>query len=130
MTAGRGADVVIEASGAPAALQQAIDCAAIQGTVVVASWYGTKPVSLLLGGAFHRGRVRIISSQVGMIDPGLAPRWTSERRRDLAASLLADVPLAGLITHRIPFSRAADAYRLVDTHPEEVLQVVLDYGEE
>lgn len=130
MTGSRGADVVIEASGSPAAMQQALDCVAIQGTLVVASWYGTKPVSLLLGGAFHRGRVRIISSQVGMIDPALAPRWTSARRRDLAISLLDDLPLTGLITHRVPFSQAADAYRLVDTQPDEVLQVVLDYGEE
>ncbi len=130
LTSGRGADVAIEVSGAPAALQQAIDCVTTQGTVVVASWYGTKPVSLSLGGGFHRGRVRVISSQVGMIDPALAPRWSYARRRDLAVSLMADLPLAGLITHRIPFSRAAEAYKLVDTRPSEVLQVVLDYGEE
>lgn len=130
MTGDRGADVVIEVSGAPEALQEAIDCMATQGTMVVASWYGTKPVPLLLGGTFHRGRLRIISSQVGMIDPSLAPRWSTERRRELAVSLLTELPLAGLITHRIPFSRAADAYRLVDTQPSEVLQVVLDYGEE
>ncbi len=129
LTGGRGADVAIEVSGAPAALQQAMDCVTTQGTVVVASWYGTKPVSLLLGSAFHRGRLRVISSQVGMIDPALAPRWSYERRRELAVSLLTDLPLAGLITHRIPFSRAAEAYRLVDTQTSEVLQVVLDYGE-
>lgn len=130
MTGGRGADVVIEVSGAPAALQQALDCATTQGTVVVASWHGTKPVSLLLGSAFHRRRLRVISSQVGLIDPALAPRWSLDRRRELAVSLLTDLPLEGLITHRVPFSRAADAYRLVDTRPSEVLQVVLDYGEE
>lgn len=129
LTGGRGADVAIEVSGAPAALQQVLDCVATQGTVVVASWYGAKPVSLLLGGAFHRGRTRIISSQVGMIEPALAPRWTFARRRELAVSLLADLPLPGLITHRVPFSRAADAYRLVDTQPDDVLQVVLDYEE-
>ena len=129
LTSGRGADVVIEVSGAPAALQPALDSVATQGTVVVASWYGTKPVSLQLGGAFHRGRVRVISSQVGMIDPALGPRWDYARRRELVVSLLAELPLAGLITHRVPFSQAADAYRLVDTQSEQVLQVVLDYGE-
>jgi threonine dehydrogenase-like Zn-dependent dehydrogenase len=64
-----------------------------------------------------------------MIDPALGPRWDYARRRELVVSLLAELPLAGLITHRVPFSQAADAYRLVDTQSEQVLQVVLDYGE-
>lgn len=37
-TAGRGADLAIEVSGSPAALQSAIDALGIEGTVVVASW--------------------------------------------------------------------------------------------
>jgi 2-desacetyl-2-hydroxyethyl bacteriochlorophyllide A dehydrogenase len=127
LTGGRGADVVIEVSGVPAALKQAIACAAVQGTVVVASWYGTKTVPLILGGNFHRGRLRIVSSQVGMIDPALTPRWTFARRREVVVSLLGDLPLADLITHRAPFSHAADAYRLVDQRPDETVQVVLDY---
>src|SRR5215210_7953928 len=49
-TNGRGVDVAIEASGSGAALQSAIDAVAAEGTVVVASWYGTKPVTLALGG--------------------------------------------------------------------------------
>lgn len=126
-TDGRGADVVVEASGAPAALQQALSVVATQGTVVVASWYGTKPVPLTLGADFHRRRLRIVSTQVGTLDPALAPRWDLARRRDLVTTLLAELPLAGLVTHRVPFERAADAYRLVDEHPDEALQVVLTY---
>ncbi|ACZ40711.1 zinc-binding dehydrogenase [Sphaerobacter thermophilus] len=127
-TAGRGADVAVEASGAPAALSQALSVLTVQGTVVVASWYGTKPVALDLGSEFHRRRLRIVSSQVGTIDPALSPRWTHERRRDLVCALLEELPLADLITHRVPFTRAAEAYRLIDTRPAEVLQVVLKYG--
>ena len=128
LTGGRGADVVVEASGAPAALQQALGIAATQGTIVVASWYGTRPVPLALGADFHRRRLRIVSTQVGALDPALAPRWDLARRRDLVTALLEELPLAGLITHRVPFERAADAYRLVDQHPDRVLQVVLTYG--
>src|SRR5215211_1664053 len=65
ITGGRGADVAVETSGSGAALQSAVDAVAAEGTVVVASWYGTKPVTLALGGHFHRGRVRLRSSQVG-----------------------------------------------------------------
>ena len=99
-----------------------------EGTVVVCSWYGEKPVALDLGGRFHRGRVRLISSQVGRIDPSLAPRWDRERRLELATALLGELILAELITHRIPFARAAEAYALVDHWDAETIQVVLDYA--
>jgi len=45
----RAADVAIECSGSPKALQAAIDAAIDHGTVVIASWYGRKPVALTLG---------------------------------------------------------------------------------
>ena len=127
-TSGRGADIAIDASGSPSALQQAIDSVAIEGTVVVCSWYGDKPVPLDLGGRFDRGRVRLVSSQVGRIDPALAPRWDRERRLELATDLLRELVLADLITHRIPFAQAAEAYALLDGGAAETVQVVLDYA--
>ncbi len=127
LTGGRGADVAIDASGNPSALQAAIDCVAQEGTVVVCSWYGEKPVPLDLGGRFHRGRVRLVSSQVGRVDPSLAPRWDRERRLALATELLPELKLTELITHRIPFRRAADAYALLDDRGAETVQVVLTY---
>lgn len=130
LTGGRGADIAIEASGAAAALQAAIDSVALEGTVVVVSWYGTKEVRLNLGGHFHRGRVRLRSSQVGCLNPALAARWDHGRRLAVAVDLLPRLRLADLISHRIPFAEAPRAYRLVDEHPEEVVQVVLTYGEE
>jgi 2-desacetyl-2-hydroxyethyl bacteriochlorophyllide A dehydrogenase len=130
LTAGRGADIVVEASGAAAALQAAIDSLAIEGTVIAVSWYGVKPVTLALGGHFHRGRVRLRSSQVGRINPDLAPRWDRDRRLALAVDLLSELRLTELISHRIPFHQAPDAYRLVDEHPDQTLQVVLLYDNE
>ncbi len=127
LTGGRGADIAIEVSGATVALQPAIDAVAVEGTVVVASWYGTKPVSLTLGGHFHRGRVRLRSSQVGRIAPEQSARWDVRRRTATVASLLPCLRLAELISHRIPLDDAAAAYRLIDEHPEDVVQVVLEY---
>lgn len=126
-TAGRGADVVVEASGSGAALQSAIECVADEGTVVVASWYGTKPVSLALGGRFHRGRVRLRSSQVGRLNPELSARWDRVRRMEAVVGLLGRLRLEKLVSHRIPFGRAPEAYRLLDERPGEAVQVVLDY---
>lgn len=126
-TGGRGADVAVETSGSGAALQSAIDTVATEGTVVVASWYGVKPVTLALGGHFHRGRVRLRSSQVGRSNPTLAPRWDRARRMETVLGLLGRLKLKELISHRIPFEEAPEAYTLLEERPEEALQVIFTY---
>lgn len=127
LTEGRGADMAIEVSGSPGALQSAIDCVADEGTVVVASWYGVKQVALELGSRFHRGRIRLRSSQVGRLPPELAPRWDYARRSRVVVDLLRRINLSNLITHRVPFADAAAAYQLIDQHPDNSVQVVLTY---
>jgi len=127
LTDGRGVDVAVEASGSADALQACLDATAFGGTIVVASWYGTRGVELALGGAFHRRRLRMVSSQVSTLDPGLSPRWSRDRRTDLVRSLMSQLPLEDLVSHRVPFSAAASAYQLLDERPEECLQVVLNY---
>jgi 2-desacetyl-2-hydroxyethyl bacteriochlorophyllide A dehydrogenase len=120
-------DLAIEVSGNAAALDAALNSVAFGGTVVVASWYGTKTVPLMLGGAFHRRRLRIVSSQVSTIDAALQPRWTHQRRLALASQLLSELELTSLITHRFPIDRAAEAFALVDQHGDQTIQVVLTY---
>jgi 2-desacetyl-2-hydroxyethyl bacteriochlorophyllide A dehydrogenase len=126
-TAGRGADVAVEVSSSGAALQTAIEVVAVEGTVVVASWYGTKPVALSLGGHFHRGRVRLRSSQVGRMSPELGSRWDLARRTETVLGLLPRLRLKELVSHRFPFEEAPEAYRLVDERPGETVQVILTY---
>lgn len=127
MTGGVGADIVIEASGQPAALNDAITVAAPEGKVVAVSWYGIKRAELALGSDFHRKRLTLRSSQVSTLDPSLMPRWTIQRRRHQAVSYLADSFLGELVSHVLPFKAAAEAYRVIDQQPAEVVQVVLDY---
>lgn len=126
-TDGRGADIVIEASGAPEALAPAIRAVADQATVVVVSWYGTKPVTLPLGEEFHRGRLTLKSSQVSRLDPSLAPRWTLERRLQTVLRWLPVLPLDQLISHCYPLAEASRAYEQADLHPEEMVQMLFDY---
>ncbi len=128
-TAGRGADVAVEVSGSGAALQAAIEAVAVEGTVVAASWYGAKPVALSLGGHFHRGRVRLRSSQVGRMSPDLGSRWDLDRRTEMVLGLLSRLRLKELISHRFPFEEAPEAYRLVDERPGEAVQVILTHDE-
>ena len=127
MTGGTGADIVIEASGQPNALDDAVKVAAAEGRVVVVSWYGTKRADLALGSDFHRKRLTLKSSQVSNLDPSLTPRWTIRRRRELAVGYLGELLLDKLISHVMAFDQAAAAYRLIDEQPGEVVQVVLDY---
>ncbi len=123
-----GADVVLELSGAPAALQTAIEVAAFAGRIVVGSWYGAKPATLHLGGRFHRARLRLVSSQVTTLAPALQGRWTVARRWAVAEHHARRLrPAAHLVTHRLPAARAADAYALLDAHPEQAIQVLLDW---
>ena len=67
------------------------------------------------------------SSKVGFTHPALSPRWDRRRRLETAVALLGELVLGPLITHRIPFARAAEAYELVDQRPEETAQVILTY---
>jgi threonine dehydrogenase-like Zn-dependent dehydrogenase len=129
LTQGLGADLVIEASGNPAALQQAIDCAAQEATIVACSWYGRKRVPLELGEAFHRRRLRLRSSQVSAIDPGQQPRWSPRRRKQLVRDLLAQLRLQPLITHHFPITQAAEAYALLDERPGDAGQVIFTYDQ-
>jgi len=123
----RGADLIFELSGQPAALDQAVQAAGYGGRIVVGSWYGNKRASLDLGEHFHRNRIQIVSSQVSTLAPGLTGRWTKARRMESAWRSLAEVPVERLITHRFPVADAPAAYRLIDQQPEQTVQVLLDY---
>lgn len=122
-----GADLVYELSGSPAGLDLAIQLAGYGGRVVVGSWYGSKRADLDLGGKFHRQRIQLISSQVSTIAPGLRGQWGKARRFDAAWQMVGLIQPSRLITHRISIEHAEEAYGLLDTKPEDALQVVFSY---
>ena len=125
-----GADVAIEASGHYAALHQAIRCVRMGGTVVAAGYYQGGGTALRLGEEWHHNRVSMISS-MGVWDCPHRdhPMWDIARVRRLATETLAAgrVRADSLVTHRIPFERAAEAYELIDRRPEETVKVALTY---
>lgn len=129
LTGGRGADVVIEVSGAAGALNEAIRTVGYNGLVVAMSWYGGTFETLDLSGEFHHNRPRIVSSQVGAVNPYLGPLWTVSRRTDRVKQYLQQLDLSNLISHRLPLEDARGAYELLDQHPERALQVVFSYRE-
>ena len=127
MERGGGADLTYELSGNPAALDQAISVTGFGGRVVVGSWYGAKRADIDLGGKFHRGRIKLVSSQVSTLEPELSGRWTKKRRLNLAIGMLRKLNTLDLTSHRFPISNADEAYALLAQNPGDALQVVLTY---
>lgn len=103
-------DVLINASGAGAALSEAIARAGQEARIVEASWHGDRPVQIPLGGAFHSRRLSIISSQVGSVPPARRARWSYARRMAKALELLSDDRLDALISGETAFGDLARAY--------------------
>jgi len=122
-----GADFVIEISGLPQTLDLALDLVGRYGRVLIGSWYGTRRAELDLGGRFHRGRIKLISSQVSSIDPSLGGRWDRERRFELAWKLLAEVGPSRFVSQRFPLGEAHKAYSLLDSQSEQALAILFSY---
>ena len=121
------ADLTFEISGNPAALDQALAVTGFHGRIVIGSWYGSQKSELHLGGLFHRQRQVLLSSQVSTIAPELSGRWTKPRLLQVAWEMVQQIKPARFITHRFPLAEAAQAYRLLDQHPGEAIQVVFTY---
>jgi 2-desacetyl-2-hydroxyethyl bacteriochlorophyllide A dehydrogenase len=119
--------LVVECSGNPDALSSALGLLAHEGTALVASWYGSKPVSLPLGGDFHRRRLTIRSTQVSSIPSSLAGRWTKSGRLAHAVDLARTLPLELLATDTVPFEQAADGYRRVDAGESGLVHMAFGY---
>jgi threonine dehydrogenase-like Zn-dependent dehydrogenase len=128
-----GADVVIEFSGRYAALHEAMRCVRLAGTVVAAGFYlGEAGSGLRLGEEWHHNRLTLVGSMSGWGAPHREVGWNRRRLGEVALALLADgrLDVDALITQRVPFERAAEAYQLIDGGSDEALRVVLTYREQ
>jgi 2-desacetyl-2-hydroxyethyl bacteriochlorophyllide A dehydrogenase len=122
-----GFDLTFELSGNPAALKDAITVTAFSGRIVVGSWYGNKRTPIDLGSVFHHSRIKLISSQVSTIAPELSARWDKRRRFEVAWKALERIQPQKWITHRYSIEEADKAYQLLDSNPQDTIQVILNY---
>ena len=121
-------DLVFELSGNPSALDNALSLTCFSGRIVIGSWYGEKKTEVNLGRAFHRSRIKLISSQVSTIAPELTGRWDKARRFDVAWKALERIKPGKWITHQFRVEEAAEAYHLLDENPHETIQVLITYS--
>lgn len=96
--------IVFHASATAEGLETALNACAFEGTVVEVSWHGGKPVPVMLGGAFHSRRLKIISSQVGHVAPSHRGQVTNRDRLGRAISLLDDPALDALVETDVAFA--------------------------
>lgn len=105
LTGGRGADVVITAAASGAAQRQAVQMAARRGRI---SFFGglpkDAPIVQLDANLVHYRELMIVGAN------GSSPRHNGQALR-----LIADgaVPVADLITHRLPLDRVLDGIGIV-----------------
>jgi 2-desacetyl-2-hydroxyethyl bacteriochlorophyllide A dehydrogenase len=101
-------DLVVHTSGTSAGLQTALDLLAPDGEVLELSWYGDRPVSVELGGAFHSRRLAVRASQVGEVAAARRGRRTHAQRLALALDLLRDPAFDVLLTGESRFDELPD----------------------
>lgn len=127
MEAVQGADLIYELTGVPDALNFAIDLSGYHSRIVIGSWYGTKSAPVYLGGAAHRNRLQITTSQVSSIAPALSARWDKSRRFEATWNMIRRVKPSRFISHREPLSQAPQLYKQLDEQPEASIQALFIY---
>jgi threonine dehydrogenase-like Zn-dependent dehydrogenase len=123
-----GCDLVVHTSATSAGLQRSLDLLGPEGTVVDLSWYGETDVRLSLGGAFHAGRLRIRSSQVGTVSPARAARRTAADRLALALELLRDPAFDALHTGESRFDELPEVMARLAAGSLPALCHTITYG--
>lgn len=110
-------DLVVHTSATAEGLQAGLEQLRPDGALIELSWYGQRPVTLDLGGSFHYGRKRIVSSQVSHLAPRALPAWDAARRKELVFRFLEDPTLDKLLGKAIPFEESADFFNTLRQTP-------------
>jgi threonine dehydrogenase-like Zn-dependent dehydrogenase len=108
--AAEGADAIIELSGRPGVLNQALEIIGFDGRILLGSWYGTRRAPIDLGERFHRSRVSIVSSQVSTIASKYRGRWNKDRRMNTVLDLLPEMDAQTLIGEPVSIHQAPVIY--------------------
>jgi NADPH:quinone reductase-like Zn-dependent oxidoreductase len=127
LTAGRGADVAIDAGGAAEHLQAASEATGIEGAVVAVTFSGSQDIPIRLSPEFHLRRQRMVSTRVSSVGAGEQPRWSFARRMEVVLDLLRTERVRVHTTHTFPFDQAPEAFRLLDAQANETMGVTLHY---
>jgi 2-desacetyl-2-hydroxyethyl bacteriochlorophyllide A dehydrogenase len=128
---GELADVVLESSGSPSAIDLALHLARRQGRVVLAG-SPSGAVNLELHETVHGQGLQLIGAHISTLPFGELPLqsgWSVERTARLYWDLLADgaIAIAPLISDRVPGHAAPALYERLLADRGDALGVILDW---
>ena len=126
-----GPDAVVEVTGQPAALQQALECVAWEGRIALLGCTRVSYPDLDLYAWVHRRGVTLIGAHADT-RPAVDSRegvWTFRDDYQTFLRLVAagKLRIAPLISTVVPPSAAADVYRDLSTNPDPPLGVLFDW---
>ncbi len=127
----QGVDIALETSGNHTALHHAIRGTRYAGTIVPVAWYHGEARGLELGDEWHFNRHTLVSGARLESEPYRDyPRWDAPRVERTVVELYASGQLhcRGMLDPRVPIAEAAEAYRLIDEHPEQSVKLAVDFG--
>lgn len=112
LTDGRGADVVFECAGVPAAVAEGLEMVRIDGRYLIAGHYGDAGTVPLNPHLINRKQITITGV------------WSAANKHFLRGlTLLRKVPLEKLVTHRFPLDAVNEA--LIAAERQETLKAVI-----
>ena len=130
ITEGRGLDVTIEASGYPELLPIAFDMARIGGRIMALGsiWHRKIEVDFM---DFHLKELTLVGCHQPKCPTVATPAfpWTQQynRRQILRMIERDEIDVSRLITHRVPYTEAGEAYRLLRDERDKSLGAILTW---
>lgn len=127
----QGVDIALETSGSYTALHHAIRGTRYGGTIVPVAWYHGEARGLELGDEWHFNRQTLVSgARLESAPYRDHPRWDAPRVERTVLELFASGKLhcQGMLNPRVPIAEAAEAYRLIDEHPEQSVKLAVEFS--
>jgi L-iditol 2-dehydrogenase len=112
----RGADIIIDCAGAPASLQQAIDCSRPASRIVIVGNF-KEPVEIEMP--------RLQRREVDLVSVMMHVRSDFTDAVDLIASSSIDV--SRLVTQHYPIGEFGKAYDYIDSGARDIMKIVLSF---
>ncbi len=125
----RGADVVLEYSGARQALQHALRGVAYGGNVVAGAYPPPYGAGLDLGAEAHLNVPNIIFSRACSEPNRDHPRWDESRIYEVCWRMICEGRLRGdyVVNPVVPFEKALEAYLDIDRAPETNIKLGVSF---